>query len=54
MPECNKNIYPDKAQRKLCLVSDYMSKIFRVVGRQTFFFIKTFLYGKSMKSLKTV
>ena len=24
------------------------------VGRQTFFFIKTFLYGKSMKSLKTV
>ena len=24
------------------------------VGRQTFLFIKTFLYGKSMKSLKTV
>ena len=40
---------PHEAKRKICLVSDYVSQNLGSVGRQTFFFIKTFLYRKSLK-----
>ena len=44
---------PFKTKGKNCPVSGYISNIFRLVGRQTFFFSKhIFLYGKSTEALR--
>ena len=43
-----------RPKEKYALFSVTCPKFLGSVGRQTFFFIKNFLYGKRMKFLKTV
>ena len=46
------DIFSLRPKEKYALFPVTSPKLLGSVGRQTFFFIKTFLYGKSMKILK--